>query len=168
MTAALALLTAAALGQAPANANANATSVRLAAGAQLGMPHLVGLVARATLLEGGTPRWDADLAWEPSWFLQSYSLAASWRPAGSIFFVGPRVRLLQFHAPWERGFRLDTDSSLGLGAEAGARIPVGFDQRLVLSASVQGTWVPAQAQSFQGLFGANVGVTWTFGEAASR
>lgn len=141
------------------------TSLRVAAGAQIGAPHVFGAVARASLLYAHKTRFEADLQWEPSAYLQSYSLGAAWRPLDSIVYVGPRFRLLQYQAPWARGYSL-ADNFFGLGLEAGVRIGVGPEQRGTITIGLQATYIPAQATTLQLMFGLSVGFTWAFFEQA--
>jgi hypothetical protein len=139
-------------------------SVRLALGAQVGFPHVVGVVGRTTLFVKGRPRFDVDLLWEPSAFLQSYSAGGAYHVLDSIFVVGPRVRLIQFQAPWARGYDARTDNHLGLGLEGGIRVPVGLSQHGNITVGIQGTWVPTQAPNLQFMFGLFAGFTWSVWE----
>jgi hypothetical protein len=150
---------------APAPALA-APSFRLHVGAHLGLPILVGLGTTGTFFVDGRPRFDVDAWWEPSGFLQSYSVGGAWHPADSFFFVGPRVRLLQFQPPWTAGFRGAQDHHLGLSLEGGVRLRVGPGERPaekpgVVSIALSGTFVPTQSVNLQWLLGLTAGVSWS-------
>jgi hypothetical protein len=132
-------------------------SFELKAGAQLGLPHLVGATAQGTFLVDGRPRFDVDVLWEPSASLQSYSAGAAYHVVDSPFFVGGRVRLLEFSAPWGRG---GAEPYLGLGLEAGARWRVGPDHGGQVHLGLFGTWVPAQARNLAAMVGLSVGFSW--------
>jgi hypothetical protein len=73
--------------------------------------------------------------------------------------VGPRVRWLQFQAPWSRGF-LSADNHLGLSAEVGGRWRVGPQDKGLLSVGGGATWVPTQSGTLQWQLGLNVGFAW--------
>ncbi|MEI8258890.1 MAG: hypothetical protein WCJ30_24745, partial [Deltaproteobacteria bacterium] len=92
---------------------------RLHVGAQFGVAPFFGLFGMATFYAQGRPRWDADVLWEPSGYLQSYSVGGAYHIVDSMFFVGARLRLLQLHAPWTRGYEVNADNHLGVGLEAG-------------------------------------------------
>jgi hypothetical protein len=157
------ILLAVLLQQAPAPAD---RSVRIAVGGQLGFPHILGVVGRSTFHRGGLPRYELDLLWEPSVYLQSYSVGAAWRPGGSIFAVGPRLRLLQFVPPWSRAAD-PLHNHFGLGLDAALRIGLGESKRGVLNIGLQGTFVltaPSANQYF--FFGLFAGFTWSVWERA--
>jgi hypothetical protein len=143
-------------------------TVRLAVGSQLGFPHLFGLSALATFHWRERPRFDVDFLWEPSAFLQSYSVGAAYHPADRMFFLGTRLRLLQFRAPWGRGYDAETDNHLGIGLEGGLRAPLGWQKRIVVCFTLQGTAVPTQVVGLQWLFGLNLGVSWVVLDRAHR
>jgi hypothetical protein len=152
--------------QKPSTVVAPAPTFRLHVGAHLGLPILVGLGTTGTFFVDGRPRFDLDAWWEPSGFLQSYSVGGAWHPADSFFFVGPRVRLLQFQAPWTAGFRSAQDHHLGLSLETGVRVRVGPGARAaekpgVVSIALAGTFVPTQSVNLQWLIGLTAGVSWS-------
>ena len=156
------LLGATARAEAPTSselAAAPSARYRLYAGAKLGLVHPFGLNALASLLREGQQAWDVDLLWEPSLYLQSYSVGAAWHPLGGALYVGPRVRWLQFHAPWSRSFAA-TDNHLGLSAEVGGRWMLGPQGKGLLSLGGGATWVPTQSGTLQWLLGLNVGFAW--------
>jgi hypothetical protein len=139
---------------------------RLHVGAHLGLPILLGLGATGTFFVNGKPRFDVDAWWEPSGFIQSYSLGGAWHPGGTVFFVGPRVRLLQFQPPWTPGFRGAQDHHLGLSLETGVRIRVVGDgtpseRPGVISIALSGTFVPTQSINLQWLIGLTAGFSWS-------
>jgi hypothetical protein len=135
----------------------DALSVRMHVGGQVGFPHFVGVEALGSLRVGDQPRLDVDLLWEPSNYLQSYSLGVAWRPVG-ILAVGPRFRALQFAAPWSRTAAATNQTFLGLGLEAGVRVPVAT--RGLVKFSLGATFVPAQASNLQLLVGLTAGFAW--------
>lgn len=125
------------------------------------MPHFVGLIALGSLRVDGQPKLDVDLLWEPSAFLQSYSLGTAWRPVG-VLAVGPHLRLMQFRAPWSRDVRATNQSFFGLGLEAGVRVPV--TNRGLITLGLHGTFVPAQATNLRLLVGLTAGFVWGFAD----
>ncbi|MBL8921191.1 MAG: hypothetical protein JNJ54_20175 [Myxococcaceae bacterium] len=133
---------------------------RLRVGGHLGIPLLVGVGATGTFHVDGRPRFDVDAHWEPSGFLQSYSVGAAWRPLDRFVFVGARVRLMHFQPPWTRGFNGATDNHLGLGVETGVRLRVGPADQGVITVTVGGTWLPTQATNLQVLLGLTAGFSW--------
>lgn len=161
---ALLVLSAPAWAQAPlaetASAQPAAQRYRLAVGAQLGAVHPFGVQATATTFAAGRPRFDVDLLWEPSGYLQSYSVGGAYHVLDSVFFVGPRVRWLQWHWPLSRAFNPRADNHLGLGLETGVRAPVAFGGRLLLGASLGITALPTAAPPAQLLANVNVSLAW--------
>lgn len=137
---------------------------RLHLGAQVGLPILLGLGATGTFFVEGKPRFDVDAWWEPSGFLQSYSVGAAWRPGDRFFFVGARARLLQFQPPWTKGFNGANDNHLGLGLEAGARLRVGPGDKGLVALALSGTLVPTQSVNLQWLLGLTAGFSWSIWE----
>jgi hypothetical protein len=142
-----------------------ARSIRLDVGTQVGAPLVVGATARASLRQDGRSRFDVDVTWEPSAWLQSYSLGAAWHVLDRAGFIGGRIRWLQFQAPWARSYHADTDNHLGLGVEAGLRLGLGPLERLGFHAALFATYVPTQSSQLQFLFGLNVGLTYAVFEA---
>lgn len=149
---------------APASDVAPLPAFRLHVGAHLGLPILVGLGSTGTFFVNGRPRFDVDVWWEPSGFLQSYSVGGAWRPLDRWFFVGTRVRLMQFQPPWTRGFDGSRDHHLGLSLETGARLRVGPKDKGVISLSLGGTFVPTQSVNLQWLIGLTAGFSWAVWE----
>ena len=129
-------------------------------GAQLGFPHIVSVGALASLLHRGAPRFDVDFLWEPSGYLQSYSLGAAYHPKERMFFLGSRVRLLQLRPPWIHGFDAARDDHLGLGLEAGLRARVGPRRKVLVELRLQATGVPTQRPQLQWLIGLSLGVAY--------
>ncbi|MEN9800817.1 MAG: hypothetical protein RL653_4514 [Pseudomonadota bacterium] len=136
---------------------------RLYAGAKVGLVHVAGLTAVASRFEAGRQAWDLDLLWEPSAYLQSYSVGGAWHPLGGALYVGPRVRWLQFRAPWGRSFAAE-DNHLGLSGEVGGRWLLGEGRKGMLSVSGGPTWVPTQAGTLQWMLGFSVGFAWGVAE----
>ena len=158
----IALLVAVAVAQTSAEAPSDAPmTAKMYGGVQTGFPMVLGATGRLVFLKDAKPRFDADLTWEPSAFLQSYSIAASWRPLGGTWYAGARVRWLQFGAPWARGAS-STNNHLGLGIETGWRWCFLNEDKLALTVGFHAAWVPTQATNLQSLFGVNVGVAWRF------
>jgi hypothetical protein len=142
-------------------APSTAPSMRVQVGGQVGFPFLLGVHGSVTLFgDTGKPRFDADLSWEPSASLQSYSIGGAYHVLDSIFFVGPRLRLVQFQPPWARG---SADLFFGLGAELGVSIRVAGDKGVVRIA-LHGTGFPAQASNLSLLFGLSAGFSWSIFE----
>ena len=106
----------------------------------------------------GNPRWQIDAVWEPSNYLQSYSLGGSYHPWDKVFFVGARLRLMQLHAPWSRGFRARTDNQLALGPEIGVRFSIGAAPRFLPFASLGVIFFPSETLSLPPMFSLNLGV----------
>ncbi|MBN2360836.1 MAG: hypothetical protein JXR83_15380 [Deltaproteobacteria bacterium] len=117
---------------APADAAPPATpaSFSLLVGGQAGTPHAVGLQVGLLSLRHQRPVWEVGLAWEPSGYLQSYSAGVAYHPFGNILFVAERVRYLQLHPPWSRGFDPDFDHQFAFGPELGVRGWIGPGRRL--------------------------------------
>lgn len=142
-----------------------ATSLRVEVGGQLGFPHVYGVLGRGTVQVDGRPRFDVDVLWEPSVLLQSYSLGAAWRPLDGPVALGTRLRLLQFQAPWARDFDWRFNH-LGLGLEAGLRLPLGEARRVVLNLTLQATWVPTTVGNLTLLWGLHAGISYGLFERA--
>ena len=155
-----ALLLALVFSQAPATVAevAPPPSFRLHVGAEVGFPFIVGVKSTGTFFVKERPRFDVDVAWEPSVTLQSYSVGGAYHVLDRWFFVGARVRLLTFQPSWARG---SVVPYLGLGLEAGARIRVGPGDKGVISIALHGTGVPAQASNLQWLVGLSAGFSWS-------
>lgn len=137
---------------------ADGPDFRLHMGGQVGFPFILGVQSTGTFFASGRPRFDVDVAWEPSVQLQSYSVGGAYHVLDRAFFVGGRVRLLQFQPPWARG---GGDAFLGLGLEAGARLRVGPEQKGVVTLALHGTVVPAQASNLSMLIGLTAGFAWS-------
>lgn len=136
----------------------------LGVGVRAGAPHLVGLSAAGSLELRSGRALELDALWEPSAQLQSYSLGAALR--GRLLSGGARVRWLQFHAPWTRGFQPGWHDHLGLGLEGGLHWLFGPRDRLRLGAGVAVSFVPTQAPGLQWLLGAHVGAALTLFDVA--
>lgn len=140
--------------------------VRLHLGAQVGVPLIAGVGVTSTFFVAGRPRFDADAWWEPSAYLQSYSLGGAWHPADRFFFVGARLRLMQFQAPWTASFNGPQDNHLGLGVETGVRLRVGPADKGVISVALGATFLPTQSVNLQWLLGLSAGFSWAMFERA--
>lgn len=132
-------------------------SLRVQVGGQVGFPFLLGVSSTATFFPAGRPRFDLEATWEPSVQLQSYSVAGAYHVLDSVFFVGPRLRLVQYQPPWARG---PVELFFGAGLDAGVRIRVA-DGRGVLSFALHGTFVPGQATNLATLVGLSAGFSWS-------
>lgn len=142
----------------------DAPMVRVQAGAHVGLPLLLGVGGTSTFFVAGKPRFDVDLWWEPSGFLQSYSVGGAYRPFDRFVFVGGRVRLLQFQPPWTPRFNGAQDNHLGLSLESGVRLRVGPGDKGVVAITASATFVPTQSVNFQWLLGLSAGFWWTVWE----
>lgn len=131
---------------------------RLHVGGQVGFPFLLGVAGTGTFFVEGRPRFDVDATWEPTITLQSYSVGGAYHVLDSPFFVGPRLRLLQFEPPWARG---PVPLFLGLGADLGVRLRVGPQQQGVVTIALGATWVPAQAVNLRAVLGLSAGFSWS-------
>ena len=131
---------------------------RLHVGGQVGFPFLLGVSSTGTFFKAGRPRFDVDATWEPSVQLQSYSLGGAYHVLDRAFFVGARVRLLQYQPAWARG---GGDAFLGLGLELGGRIRVGEGEKGVITIALSGTFVPGQASNLSTLVGLSAGFSWS-------
>lgn len=131
---------------------------RLHVGGEVGFPFLLGVQGTGTFFFEGRPRFDVDLAWEPSVSLQSYSVGGAYHVLDRFFFVGARLRLVQYQPPWARG---PVELFFGLGAELGVRLRVGPADKGVISIALHGTFLPGQATNLQTLLGLSAGFSWS-------
>lgn len=131
---------------------------RLHVGGQVGFPFLLGVQSMGTFFAAGRPRFDVDALLEGSATLQSYSVGAAYHVADSVFFVGPRLRLMQFQPPWARG---EVPLYFGLGGELGVRFRVGPEDKGVVSIALNATWVPGQAVNLKSVLGLTAGFSWS-------
>ena len=131
---------------------------RLHVGGEVGFPFLLGVTSMGTFFKDGKPRFDVDATWEPSVLLQSYSVGGAYHVLDRAFFVGARVRVVQYLPPWARG---GGDAFLGVGLELGGRVRVGPGEKGVISITLHGTFIPAQASNLQTLVGLSVGFSWS-------
>jgi hypothetical protein len=134
---------------------------KLHLGGQVGFPYLLGVTSVGTFFNQGKPRFDVDATWEPSVQLQSYSVGGAWHVLDRAFFVGARLRVLQYLPLWARG---GNDAFLGLGLEGGVRLRVGPSENGVISIALHGTWVPGQASNLATLLGLSAGFSWSLFE----
>jgi hypothetical protein len=104
-----------------------------------GFPYPIAINGQALVDDdAGSPRWEADVAWQPSGYQQSYSAGASVQPLSEhdywrTLFVGARLRLIQLEPPWSRGYRSEIDDQWAVGGELGWR-------RLFLSSKQLEVW----------------------------
>lgn len=159
-----ALLLMVVLAQAPVTPAVDQPGFRLHVGGQLGLPMLLGVGTTGTFHVAGKPRFDVDLWWEPSGFLQSYSVGGAWRPADRFFFVGARLRLMQFQPPWTRGFNGANDNHFGASLETGVRLRLGPSDKGVLHVALGGTYLPTQSINLRWLIGLTAGFSWAVWE----
>jgi hypothetical protein len=131
---------------------------RLHVGGQVGFPFALGVSSVGTFFKEGRPRFDIDATWEPSVMLQSYSLGAAYHVLDRAFFVGGRLRVVQYQPPWARG---GGDAFLGLGLELGGRFRVGAGEKGVIHVTLHGTFVPGQASNLSMLVGLSAGFSWS-------
>jgi hypothetical protein len=134
--------------------------MRLHFGLQTGVGLPYGVTAIQTFYVRGRPRFDVDVLWEPSALWQSYSAGFAYHVADRMYFLGARVRLLQLHPPWSRGYQPGNDNHLGLGLEAGIRAPVGPGGRLLVLFSLGFTGLVTESQNLSALIGLNLGLAW--------
>ncbi len=149
-----------------ADAPAEVTSVppralRLAAGVAVGAPfpltvQAVLRVARAD----GRAGFDADASWSPSRDWQSYDAGGAYHPFGNPFFVGLRLRLLQLHPPWSRGFDGAFDDQPAVGLELGARGWLDRSRRLLGSVTVSATAVTSGNTSLPIFYTLSAGIAY--------
>lgn len=130
------------------------------AGVQLGILLPLGVDGALMLTKDAHPEWDIDVSWEPSNYWQSYSVAGAYHPLANAFFVGSRVRLLQLHAPWSRGYDAELDRQLGLGPEVGLRGWLDKGQRWLGLVSVGAIYVASDNTSLPLLYTLNVGLSY--------
>lgn len=131
---------------------------RLHVGGQVGFPYLLGVTSTGTFFKAGKPRFDVDVAWEPSVQLQSYSVGAAYHVLDRAFFVGGRLRMLQYQAPWARG---PVELFFGMGLELGLRLRVGPSEKGVINLALHGTFVPGQAVNLATIVGLSAGFSWS-------
>ncbi|MBL8914950.1 MAG: hypothetical protein JNM17_29865 [Archangium sp.] len=131
---------------------------RLHVGGQVGFPFLLGVQSTGTFFFDGRPRFDVDATWEPSVTLQSYSVGGAYHVLDRFFFVGARLRLVQYQPPWARGI---VELFFGIGADLGVRLRVGPEDKGVITIALHGTFIPGQASNLQTLLGLSAGFSWS-------
>jgi hypothetical protein len=127
-------------------------------GVEAGSVMPVGLTFLFTLPRGDKLRTDLDLTWEPSNYLQSYSFGMNYHFFDSAFVAGGRLRYLQMHAPWSRGFEPRTDHQLALGPELGARWLIDGSRRFMLFFLLGASFFPGQTLSLPVMYTINLGI----------
>lgn len=156
-----------AAGAAPARADdgpeakAPPHALRLAAGVAVGAPFplTLGAVLRVPRADGRAGL-DVDAAWSPSRDWQSYDVGGAYHPFGNPFFVGARLRLLQLHPPWSRGFDAAFDDQPAVGVELGARGWLDGGRRLLGSVTVSATAVPSTNTSLPVFYTLSAGLAY--------
>jgi hypothetical protein len=126
-------------------------------GAQAGSVMPGGLMFLFETPRGDHLGWDVDLTWEPSHYLQSYSAALNYHFLDSAFFLGGRLRYMQMHPPFSRGFQPSTDHQLAFGPELGARWLVDGSRRFILFVSIGASFFPGQTLDLPPLYTLNIG-----------
>ncbi|HEX2731617.1 MAG TPA: hypothetical protein VHM70_08435, partial [Polyangiaceae bacterium] len=134
--------------------------LRLAVGGEVGLLFPFGIDGLLLLERGQQHSLDLDLSWQPSAYWQSYSVGGAYHPFGNAWFAGGRVRWLQLHAPWSRGYDSDFDNVLGLGLELGARGWFDRGQRVLGTAALGVLFVPSGDTSLPVLYTLSLGVAW--------
>ena len=129
----------------------------VAAGLKVGVLMPVGLGAMLSLPGDGPVRWQIDVVWEPSNYLQSYSVGGAYHPWGKLVFAGARLRFMQLHAPWSRGFRARTDNQIALGPEIGVRFSFGARPRVLPFASLGVIFFPSETLSLPPMVSLDIG-----------
>ncbi len=152
---ALVLLVALAADPAPLN-----VEYQMYGGVQTGLPFVFGATGRLSVVQHQKPAWDLDFHWEPSAWLQSYSVGVTWRPLRGLWGLTARGRVVTFGAPWSKG-TTGADTHVGPGLETVWRWPL-LQDRLVISLAAQVTWLPSQAANLQWLPGLNLSAEWRF------
>jgi hypothetical protein len=128
-------------------------------GAHLGALFPFGVDAIASLSSDERPLWDLDASWEPSGYQQSYSLGAAYHPFRNALFIGARIREMQMHAPWSRGYDSRVDNEWGGGLEAGVRGRL-WGSRFLGSFSLGAFYVTNEVSSLPVMFTLNVGLAY--------
>jgi hypothetical protein len=129
-------------------------------GAEAGSVMPVGLMFLFEVPRGDHMRWDLDLTWEPSNYLQSYSFALNYHFFDSGFFAGVRLRYVQMHSPFSRGFQPSTDHQFALGPELGARWLIDGSRRFMLFFSLGASFFPGQTLDLPALYTLNLGIAF--------
>jgi hypothetical protein len=137
--------------------HASADDVSVTAGAQLGVVFPYGVRGTATYQPAQGRAWDLDLAWQPSANWQSYSVGVATRPLRGVLFAGMRLRYLQLHPPWSRGFDGSFDHQLGVEAELGVRARIGPQRRFEITAALGVLAVPSGDTRLPVLYIASIG-----------
>ncbi|MBI3555866.1 MAG: hypothetical protein HY074_06360 [Deltaproteobacteria bacterium] len=127
---------------------------------QLGLLMPFGVTGTMMFTKNDHPEWDVDLTWEPSNYLQSYSVGGAYHPFKGAFFVGARIREMQLHAPWSRGYDPHFDNQLGIGPEIGFRGWFDKGQRWLGSVSVGAIYIPSDNTLLPVLYTLNVGLAY--------
>jgi hypothetical protein len=108
----------------------------------------------------GRPRWDLDFFWEPSNYLQSYSFGGAYHPWDRVLFIGGRIRWMQLHPPFSRGFHARRDNQPGLGPEIGVRLAFGREQTFLPFASFGAIFFPSATISLPPMYTLNAGIAF--------
>ncbi len=130
----------------------------VAVGANVGVLFPFGIDGIATYRSPTGHVWNADLSWQPSAGWQSYSLGADAQPLRVPLFAGARVRYLQLHPPWSRGFDGSHDHQLGVGLEVGTRFRLGAEGQFVCTAALGAFAIPSGDTELPVLYTLTLGV----------
>jgi hypothetical protein len=141
-------------------APAPAPELRIAVGGQLGVVFPVGLDGLVLLDRGDRHLFDVDVSWQPSAYWQSYAVGGAWHPFGGALFVGGRLRWLQLHPPWSRGYDADLDDQLGLGLEVGLRGWLDGRRRFLGTVTLGALAVPSDDTELPILYTVSVGLAY--------
>ncbi len=133
---------------------------RLYVSAKLGWPQPVGVHALMSLADEQGPRWDLDLLVEPSSYQQSLSAAVGFRPFHNALALNARVRWLQRHPPWARGYIFAVDNAITLSPEVHGRWTLGAEDKLLISAGLGGLFSPWGRAAMPPMFTIDLGVGW--------
>jgi hypothetical protein len=133
---------------------------RLYAGPQIGLLLPFGVGAAYVLRHEERVRFAFDFLWEPSNYLQSYSVGANYHVLDRVFFVGGRARFMQMHSPFSRGFRARRDNQLAFGPEIGVAIPLDRAQRFVPFGTLGAIFFPSEVSSLPPMYTLDLGVSF--------
>lgn len=142
-------------------ASAPPPRLRLAAGVAVGAPFPLTLQALFRVPRAdGRAGFDVDASWSPSRDWQSYDAGGAYHPFANPFFVGLRLRLLQLHPPWSRGFDATFDDQPALGLELGARGWLDDGRRFLGSVTVSATAVTSTNTSLPVFYTLSAGIAY--------
>jgi hypothetical protein len=126
-------------------------------GAQAGSVMPLGVTALLLIPSGDQMRWDLDLTWEPSHYLQSYSFGLNYHFFDNAIVAGTRLRYLQMHPPFTRGFRSEIDNQFAVGPELGLHWSVDSGRYLLLFVALGASFFPGSTLELPVLYTLNLG-----------